>query len=458
RHGRVLRLRRAAGAGPGHPGAPGERGQAGAHAGAARRAQPREHRLARAARRERRGGGRRADHHRRRSGARVAQPLPVARRAARALRPRVERQAPGREDRQAGDVGRRSREAGGGARRDRGAALGAAAGGRGGRAARDAGARARGRHAALVRAALVAQARLDPRLPVGAAGAGDGDAAGGISRAAAAGGAHRRGAVRQVRAGGGGARRRGGDHGDAANRSASHRAGGLRGVPEVLRRGGRGGGAGAGRRRRSGGQSGGALVRQIAAVGILFAASCAHTGATRPNAPEPAANAGWALLADGKTAPARDAFERVIEKDGGDLRALYGRAVIAQETGDLARAQQLWMQLLHAGIGSPDEDWPRLALAAARRLDNLIGEVPGERERIEGELARLDADQLPEAAARRLLAVRGRYARRYGKEAEARALDRRRGCPDRWFVAGPYGKFPRLDLGKPFAPDEAKDA
>jgi len=199
-------------------------------------------------------------------------------------------------------------------------------------------------------------------------------------------------------------------------------------------------------------------VRQIAAVGILFAASCAHTGATRPNAPEPAANAGWALLADGKTAPARDAFERVIEKDGGDLRALYGRAVIAQETGDLARAQQLWMQLLHAGIGSPDEDWPRLALAAARRLDNLIGEVPGERERIEGELARLDADQLPEAAARRLLAVRGRYARRYGKEAEARALDRRRGCPDRWFVAGPYGKFPRLDLGKPFAPDEAKDA
>jgi tetratricopeptide (TPR) repeat protein len=227
----------------------------------------------------------------------------------------------------------------------------------------------------------------------------------------------------------------------------------------AMRSGARGGGANW-RAMRSG-----ALRVCAIAAGMWFVVSCAHAPARHAFSRAPAAGAAWASLADGKTAQARAELDRALAIDPRDVRALDGRALVAHETGDLARAQDLWIQLLHAGapLGRcdgecGDPDWPRLALAAARRLDSLIGEVPGEQRTIEGRLAAFDAGELPDAAARRLVAVRARYARRLGREADARLLDRARGCPDHWFVAGPYGKLPRLDLARDFAPDGGGDA
>jgi predicted Zn-dependent protease/transglutaminase-like putative cysteine protease len=143
-----------------------------------------------------------------------------------------------------------------------------------------------------------------------------------------------------------------------------------------------------------------------------------------------------------------------------DLAALYQRAVAAHESGQLDEAWKRWAALLGAQHGDCADghcgDWGRYATAAARRLETLVGEVPGERAmNVEAQLAKLDPGKLPVDARRRLYGVRAAYARRRGDEAEARRLDRAGGCPDRWFASGPYGRLPRLDQTREFAPDSS---
>jgi len=148
-----------------------------------------------------------------------------------------------------------------------------------------------------------------------------------------------------------------------------------------------------------------------------------------------------------------------------DLEPLYEQALAVHEAGRLDDAWKAWYALLAAGQARGDcsdgncGDWPRYATVAARRLESYVGEVPGERAmRVEEQLAKLDPARLPVDARRRLLGIRAAYARRRGDEAEARRLDRSGGCPDRWFASGPYGRLPRLDQLRPFAPDSSVPA
>ena len=159
---------------------------------------------------------------------------------------------------------------------------------------------------------------------------------------------------------------------------------------------------------------------------------------------------GWKAWLAGDSAAAERAFATASDDDA---RALYGRALLAHERGDWDGAWERWWAVLegathHAG----DAWWSALADSAAYKLEQLVGEVPGERAQAD-RLATLDGSKLPTEARLRLLAMRAHYARRLGREAEARAFDRARGCPDRWFVAGAYGALPRLDLATPFAAD-----
>lgn len=185
------------------------------------------------------------------------------------------------------------------------------------------------------------------------------------------------------------------------------------------------------------------------AVALLLSSGCA---AMHPRAPAAASDGtrGWRAWLDGDVATAERAFDRAAADDA---RALFGRALLAHERGDWDRAWALWYAVLDgAARHARDPWWRALADAAASKLEQLVGEVAGERDQAE-KLARLDAAALPVEARRRLLAMRAQYARRLGDEAAARALDRTRGCNDHWFVGGAYGKLPRIDLSTQFPAD-----
>jgi hypothetical protein len=108
-----------------------------------------------------------------------------------------------------------------------------------------------------------------------------------------------------------------------------------------------------------------------------------------------------------------------------DLAALYEKAIAAHERGQLDEAWKRWYAILDAGRGDCASgkcgDWPRYSTVAARRLETLVGEVPGERAmNVEAQLAKLDVARLPVDARHRVLGMRAAYARRRGDEAEAR--------------------------------------
>jgi len=148
-----------------------------------------------------------------------------------------------------------------------------------------------------------------------------------------------------------------------------------------------------------------------------------------------------------------DEAELVLATSAGPA-ALYTRGVVRQETGDLDAAAGLFLRALEEpGIQSE----PRIAVACLRRLETLLGEAPNESKLdLPARLARLS--HLGPEAKRRAALVAAQSLRRAGDESSARARERDAGCPRRWFVAGPFGRRPRLDLGTPFAPDQENDA
>ena len=190
-------------------------------------------------------------------------------------------------------------------------------------------------------------------------------------------------------------------------------------------------------------------MTRAAMVAWLLVAGCATMHA-RPAAVQTAGQRGWSAWLGGDRAAAERAF---ADAGSDDARARYGRALMAHERGDWDRAFWLWWELLEGATHHPrDPWWSALADSGAHKLEQLVGEVPGDRVASD-RLAALDGDRLPVEARRRLAAMRAGYARRLGREAEAGGFDRARGCPDRWFVAGAYGNLPRLDLATPFAAD-----
>jgi tetratricopeptide (TPR) repeat protein len=134
-----------------------------------------------------------------------------------------------------------------------------------------------------------------------------------------------------------------------------------------------------------------------------------------------------------------------------DARAQYEKARLAWEVGDLQGAFDGWTHLL-AGKSS-DPLWPGIAWLSAYGLEQLTGELAGEKQQAEA-LARIDDAALPVDARWHLLTARAAYARRAGDETEARRLEKRGGDVERWLVGGPFGTLPRLGLPRAFPPDD----
>jgi tetratricopeptide (TPR) repeat protein len=182
------------------------------------------------------------------------------------------------------------------------------------------------------------------------------------------------------------------------------------------------------------------------AIAILIAGCAPAHHETRLPAGDDAA---WSAFLDGKS----DALEKLGES--GDVRARYGRALSAHERGEPEEAWRRWYALLaDAAKLKADPRYPMVAVAAARRLDTLTGEL-GPHSSLDpaAKLKALDVSSLPLEARRRLDAVQAQYARRAGDEEAARGFDRAAGCPASLRVSGPYGKLPRLDLANAFEPE-----
>jgi tetratricopeptide (TPR) repeat protein len=188
---------------------------------------------------------------------------------------------------------------------------------------------------------------------------------------------------------------------------------------------------------------------------ILLCVLCGHLGCAPQQheaaKPTPVDDAAWGAFLDGKM----DALG-----ESGDVRARYGRALAEHERGEPAEAWRRWYGLLADGAKlAGDARWPMVAVAAARRLDTLGGEVgPDSELKPVEKLAALDVRPLPLEARRRIFALRASYARRAGDESAAREMDRDAGCAAQLRVSGPYGKLPRLDLDRPFPPESGEGA
>jgi tetratricopeptide (TPR) repeat protein len=182
-------------------------------------------------------------------------------------------------------------------------------------------------------------------------------------------------------------------------------------------------------------------------------------------APELLRDLGWAELVAGEVAEAEKLLTQAGQAGVRDPRIGFALALLAHESGQNRRARELWLALLDGltGPGATTGWAAPLAELAAHRLLGLSndgGGMPAERalrDRLAGLWQKRAA--LPEEAQQLLAALYGQQLRLLGDEAGALKVDGERGCPSAFYVTGPSGHLPSLDLLSSFpADDPSRDA
>lgn len=176
---------------------------------------------------------------------------------------------------------------------------------------------------------------------------------------------------------------------------------------------------------------------------------------------------GLAEFFAGRPAQAREALERALDQSIGqsidrgqhrDARALLGLGLLHHDAGRAAEARALWTEALSAY--DPRDPWAApIAELAAHRLLALVNDAPGTKEEERAFAARLLSlwqrrAALPPEARQLLAATTGQLVRLKGDEAAGARIDEERGCPGAFYISGPRGHLPRLDLAAPFPPDD----
>lgn len=167
---------------------------------------------------------------------------------------------------------------------------------------------------------------------------------------------------------------------------------------------------------------------------------------------------GWVKLVLGEGEAGEAELRRAEQAGLHDARTLFGLALRAHDTAHFASARDLWTRLLE-GYDRGDPWAAPLAEVAAHRLLTLVSDAPGEAAAEKDHVARVqrlwrDSARLPAEARQLLAALLGQLLRIGGREAEAQQLDAERGCPAAFYVSGPHGHLPRLDLLRSFPPDD----
>ncbi len=169
---------------------------------------------------------------------------------------------------------------------------------------------------------------------------------------------------------------------------------------------------------------------------------------------------GWTQLLGGDNAAALTQLE-LAQRGAGDVRTLFGLALLAQEAGQNRVAQGRWLELLDyvaAGRAGADAWAAPVAEVAAHRLLTLgaDGGGPAAEAKLRQRLQALwqHAGVLPLESRQLIAALLGQLLRLAGDETSAEKLDTERGCPQWFFVSGPLGHLPVLDLQTPLPPDD----
>lgn len=182
-------------------------------------------------------------------------------------------------------------------------------------------------------------------------------------------------------------------------------------------------------------------------------------------APELLRDLGWAELVAGEVAEAQKLLTQAQQAGVRDPRIDFALALLQHEAGQNRRARELWLALLDgltgpsAKGGAASSGWsaPLAELAAQRLLglSNDGGGMPAERA-LRDRLAALWQKRaaLPEEAQQLLAALYGQELRLLGDEAGALKVDGERGCPSAFYVTGPSGHLPSLDLLSAFPADD----
>jgi hypothetical protein len=178
-----------------------------------------------------------------------------------------------------------------------------------------------------------------------------------------------------------------------------------------------------------------AVILPLVALAAL--AACA-TGGQRPDQLRGATAAGWQRLIEGQDAEWGDAQDAV---------ALFGRAAVAYERGQLAPALDDHLRLLElAAAGQPAAR--ALAVAAVSRLRVLLEDLP-DRASAEARTLAVPRAGLPWAAQVELAEIGAAIARRRADAALLARETRRAGCLEEVTLQGSVGRLPHLDLEAP---------
>lgn len=210
--------------------------------------------------------------------------------------------------------------------------------------------------------------------------------------------------------------------------------------------------------RRGSGAAGGVALDEKA-LESERAALLQQAQATGQATPQLQRDLGWAQFLAGEQQAAQQQLG--LARAAGDVRALLGLGLLAQEAGRGRAAQGLWLELLERvarGQAAGEPLAAPIAEIAAHRLLTLGGDGGGPaaeaklRQRLQ-ELWQRGAG-LPLEARQLLAALLGQRQRLAGDEASAEKVDSERGCPQWFYISGPLGHLPVLDLQTALPPDD----
>lgn len=169
---------------------------------------------------------------------------------------------------------------------------------------------------------------------------------------------------------------------------------------------------------------------------------------------------GLLLLVSGDSEEAETHLQKALALGEKDSLTHLGAALAAQQNGQPRRAHELFVSFLeqHVKAQRTEDAWaPAVAELAVHRLliHGALGTGTADDEALRERLSAIwqARGRLPLESQQLLAALLGQLVRLAGDEAKASRIDAERGCPSMFYVSGPYGHLPMLDLLTEFPGD-----
>lgn len=161
---------------------------------------------------------------------------------------------------------------------------------------------------------------------------------------------------------------------------------------------------------------------------------------------------GMLLLIAGDAARAQEHLAAALARESTDGLTRLAASLAALETGATQVAHEHWLSLLEqAVVREPTDPWsPAVSELAAYRLlsHGMLGTGPADEQKLSERLLGLwqKRAHLPLEAQQFLGALLGQTLRLQKDETRAEQVDLERGCPPIFYLTGPHGQLPKLDL------------